>query len=76
MQLTDKERESDLWRKLEAEFKAQLDKVRDDLEKASNTEKQTAVLIGRAKQIRQWLKLSERPAVTPANDSLTGNEYR
>jgi hypothetical protein len=74
MNLSDRERESDLWRKLSAHLEGLLEAQRSDLEKTTNTELQTAALRGRVKLIRQLLKLGNVP-INPSAP-VTETEYR
>ncbi len=71
MQLTDKELDSELWRKLMAHLTGLLDKAHVELEKTSNTESATAQLRGRAKLIRELQKLGKQSGLTE-----TAPEYR
>lgn len=74
MELTDNEKDSELWKKLTAHFKGLLDKSQRDLEKITLTDVETSAIRGRCKLLRQLLKLGEAkyPLAAPA----TNNEYR
>ena len=71
MQLTDKELDSETWRKLMAHLAGLLDKAHVELEKTSNTEIVTAQIRGRVKLIRELQKLGK-----PSGLVETAPEYR
>jgi len=66
--LTKYEIDSSAWIKVKRELESSLERIRSDLEKASNTELQTAVLRGRAKQIRLILSLGVSSSTDSAGD--------
>lgn len=75
VQLTDKEKESEVWRKLAAHLNGLLDEAHIDLEKTTLSEVKTAAIRGRTKLIRQLLKLGDRTSL-PSAEQSTDTEYR
>jgi hypothetical protein len=76
LNLTEKERESDIWRKIEARLNGLLEDARNDNEKFSNSEVKTAAIRGRIRLIRQLLKEGGGQNKNPSAAQATENEYR
>ncbi|MFA5921174.1 MAG: hypothetical protein WCT07_04330 [Candidatus Paceibacterota bacterium] len=74
MQLTEKDIESPLWKKLEAHFNESLERFRRDLEKQSISNEKTFSLRGKIELTRQHLKLGDRQNII--GQEQTDDTYR